>query len=360
MTFVSETSKRSRGGRFLRWAAAFVVLIGVASYAGVQYVTGGGSAPTSCTVRASKAPNGGGETASYELSPEQAANAATISAVGITRGMPERAVTIALATAIQESGLRNLPQGDRDSVGLFQQRPSAGWGTREQILDPVYASKQFYTRLAKVHGYGQLPLTVAAQRVQHSGFPGAYAKHEADASLLAAAFTGQAPAVLTCPGPVDREPGDPAKVRAALVEAFGPGVLPSKPKTAPAGSGTSGGGGTAVSGTAAVAASAPPDDGVADARTPDASAGELSVPVRALPGSGGGSHGEMAAAATEQRGWELAHWAVAQAGVLRLERVAYAGRVWSAQDAGAGWQRVDKSGNADDTSTSEVTIAFGQ
>ena len=108
-------------------------------------------------------------------------NAATITAVGTGRGMPERAVTIALATALQESGLRNIDHGDLDSLGLFQQRPSQGWGTAEQILDPDYAAGEFYKHLAKVHDYPRLPLTVAAQRVQRSGFPQAYAKHEPDA-----------------------------------------------------------------------------------------------------------------------------------------------------------------------------------
>lgn len=80
-------------------------------------------------------------------------------------------MTIALATALQESALRNIDYGDRDSLGLFQQRPSQGWGTPAQIMDPVYSAGVFYDRLAEVPGYSRLPLTVAAQRVQRSGFP---------------------------------------------------------------------------------------------------------------------------------------------------------------------------------------------
>lgn len=336
------------------------MLLAVASYVGVQYLTGGAGGPVKCTVRASGSGSGGaradgGDDGSFELTPEQASNAATISAVGISRGMPERAVTIALATALQESELRNLRTGDRDSVGLFQQRPSAGWGTSAHILDPVYASTQFYKHLAKIPGYSRLPLTVAAQEVQHSGFPQAYAKHEPDATLLAAAFTGLAPAVLTCPAPFDHAPGDPGKVRTALVRAFGPKVLPAatastagqdsaRRRTAP----------PAASGTAELSAS-----GVSGAGTAAAAAPVVSVPVRATPG--GGTHGEMASTTTQQRGWELAHWAVARAGALHIDRVAYGGRVWSAADAGAGWQRLaGKSGESDKSATSEVRITLAQ
>lgn len=177
-----------------------MVLLALAGYLAVQYLTGGTGAPR-CSVVSGK-----GDGASYEFSPEQAVNAATISAVGTSRGMPERAVAIALATALQESGLRNIRHGDRDSLGLFQQRPSQGWGTPRQIMDPAYASGIFYEHLAKVPGYSRLPLTVAAQRVQRSGFPQAYAKHEPDATLLAAALTGRAAATLTCQGRPDATP----------------------------------------------------------------------------------------------------------------------------------------------------------
>ncbi|MCX9192606.1 hypothetical protein C3Y87_14520 [Carbonactinospora thermoautotrophica] len=132
------------------------------------------------------------------LEPDQAANAATIAAVGIRRRLPERAVTIALATAMQESKLRNLLYGDRDSVGLFQQRPSQGWGTREEILDPVYAADAFYDALLQIPRYQRLPLTEAAQRVQRSATPYAYAKHEPAAAALAGALTGRNQQGLTC------------------------------------------------------------------------------------------------------------------------------------------------------------------
>ncbi|MEU2874105.1 C40 family peptidase [Streptomyces olivoreticuli] len=113
-----------------------------------------------------------------ELPAEQIPNAKTIVATGISLGVPEQGQVIALATAMQESRLRNLTYGDLDSLGLFQQRPSAGWGTAEQVRDPVYASTKFYKALLEVHGWQQMTVTQAAQAVQASGFPDAYAQWE--------------------------------------------------------------------------------------------------------------------------------------------------------------------------------------
>jgi hypothetical protein len=125
---------------------------------------------------------------SETVTAEQAANAATIAEVASARGLPDRAVVIALATARQESGLRNLDHGDRDSLGLFQQRPSQGWGTPEQVRDPVYAAGKFYERLVNVPNWQTGRLTEVAQTVQRSGFPEAYQKHEAIAVALTAAL----------------------------------------------------------------------------------------------------------------------------------------------------------------------------
>ena len=132
------------------------------------------------------------------LSVEQAENAALITAVSVNRGLPARAATIALATAFQESKLYNLDTGDRDSAGLFQQRPSQGWGTRAEVTNPVYAANAFYDALEKVDGYESLRVTVAAQEVQRSGYPEAYADHEADARVLASALTGNSPHAFSC------------------------------------------------------------------------------------------------------------------------------------------------------------------
>ncbi|MGH3789631.1 MAG: hypothetical protein ACRDQ9_02310 [Pseudonocardiaceae bacterium] len=119
-----------------------------------------------------------GAAVQFSLSGEQAENAATIAAIGIRLGMPDRAVTVTLATALQESGLRNVPVDDRDSAGLFQQRPSQSRGTRAQVLDPIAASTAFYQHLRAQPGWAQLSVTDAAQLVQRSAAPYAYAQWE--------------------------------------------------------------------------------------------------------------------------------------------------------------------------------------
>jgi cell wall-associated NlpC family hydrolase len=117
-------------------------------------------------------------------SSEQLANARVIAQVGRQMGASQRDIQIALMTAMQESGLRNLRYGDRDSQGLFQQRPSQGWGTVAQVTDPTYASRKFYEALLKDSRRDSRSLTQAAQRVQRSAFPDAYAKHEGSAAKL--------------------------------------------------------------------------------------------------------------------------------------------------------------------------------
>lgn len=146
---------------------------------------------------------------SYVISGTQASHAATIAAVGDELGLPGRAVTIALATALQESGLRNLPYGDRDSLGLFQQRPSQGWGTPEQVTDPRYAAAAFYTALAELPGWETQRLTEAAQAVQRSGFPDAYQQWEPQAQALTDALREPAAGLHCSTG----EPDDPRPVR---------------------------------------------------------------------------------------------------------------------------------------------------
>ena len=148
----------------------------------------------------------GGHTVEVDL--EQAENAALITAVAVERGMPARAASIALATAYQESKLYNIDYGDRDSVGLFQQRPSQGWGSVEQLTDPVYATNAFYDALQKVDGYDSMEITVAAQEVQRSGYPDAYADHEKDGRALASALTGNSRAALWCDVPGDADEAD--------------------------------------------------------------------------------------------------------------------------------------------------------
>ena len=156
------------------------------------------------------------------LEPDQAANATLIAAIGTRRGLPGRAVSIALATAYQESKIRNLPYGDRDSLGLFQQRPSQGWGTVAQIRDEYYSINRFYDALEKVDGYRTMRITEAAQQVQRSGFPEAYEPHAPDARALASSLTGYSPGgTFTCVVPQPKGHGTAASAEALLAKAYG-------------------------------------------------------------------------------------------------------------------------------------------
>lgn len=209
---------------------------------------------------------------SYELDPDQAANAALIAGLAVKRNLPPRAASIALATAIQESKLRNIEYGDRDSVGMFQQRPSQGWGTSEQLMDPVYATNAFYDVLIQVEGYENLAVTDAAQQVQRSAYPQAYADHEDEARAFASALTGQSSGALNC---VLRRPdavGDAQQVLDKLTTAFG---------------------------------------------ELQASASDHAVQVHAQGNTG----------------WAIAHWAVANAKALNITGVEYAGLTWSREQA---------------------------
>ena len=185
------------GHRTERGAAARIVLTGLAlllvvTAVGVGIYRGVGPFPDPEGCRAEVGD------VTVDLTTEQAENAATIAAIGVRRALPARAVSIALATAYQESKIVNLDHGDRDSLGLFQQRPSQGWGTEEQIQDVYYATNKFYDALQKIDGYQDLRITEAAQQVQRSGFPEAYEDHADDARALASALTGYSPEAFTC------------------------------------------------------------------------------------------------------------------------------------------------------------------
>jgi hypothetical protein len=288
----NKNKKRGRGCG-LRFAAGLIVLLAVAGYVAYRFENNKNPAAAGCTVTTD-----GDE---LSLDPDQASNAATIAAVATSRGLPERALTIALATSMQESQLQNLSHGDRDSLGLFQQRPSQGWGTAQQIEDPVYASNSFFDSLVKIQGYTRLPLTVAAQEVQRSGYPQAYAKHEADATMLSAALTGHDDGALSCTTggntaySAGGHLGDTAKVTARLNREFGKQVQPrndSSPRT---------------------------------------------VAVPSTPAGG------AAAGDGKRRGWELAQWAVANAHVLKVEQVTFEGARWQAAKSGKGWQKADSA-----------------
>ena len=154
------------------------------------------------------------------LDPDQAHYAALISGIAIKRGLKPRAASIALATAYQESGIRNLTYGHADSLGLFQQRPSAGWGTQAQIMDPWYSSASFYAALVKVKNWQTKDINDVAQAVQRSAYPEAYRRHVANARTLASSLTGETPASFSC---VVRspDPGDHAGMKSFLTRTFG-------------------------------------------------------------------------------------------------------------------------------------------
>ncbi|MDX6343941.1 MAG: hypothetical protein QOH87_4079 [Trebonia sp.] len=127
----------------------------------------------------------------------QAADAATVAGVAVREHLPSRALTVAYATAFQESKLENLTYGDRDSVGMFQQRPSEGWGTTAQLEDPAYAAQAFFGALVKVPSYTAIPVYAAAQAVQKSADGSAYQQYAQTGALLTADYT-TAPQAVTC------------------------------------------------------------------------------------------------------------------------------------------------------------------
>jgi murein DD-endopeptidase MepM/ murein hydrolase activator NlpD len=166
----------------------------------------------------------------------QVDNAAIIVAVGQQKQIPARGWVIAVATAMTESRLINTSTvTDHDSVGLFQQRPSAGWGTPTQLIDPVYTSTKFYTALLKIDGWEAMPLTRAAQAVQRSAYPDRYADFENDAEAVVAKVAGAA-TITDLPGASLADCGPPAvvssggwtrPVEAGIVSGFRTGSRPN-------------------------------------------------------------------------------------------------------------------------------------
>ena len=244
------------------------------------------------------------------MSPVQADNAALITAVSLRRTLPARAATIAIATALQESKLANVTYGDRDSIGLFQQRPSQGWGTAEQIMDPVYATGRFYDGLVAIAGYQQLPITNAAQQVQRSAFPEAYAQHEALARNWASALTGWSPGALTCNLHAPAGVGSPEAFTARVVRDLG--ELP-----------------------------------ISVAATTQQEPAPILVDARPL-GNGTGTVGDDI-----RGGWAFAQWAVAAGSGQRVTSVRVADRLWTR--ASSGWAPSTTAPLA--AGTVEVTVA---
>jgi hypothetical protein len=249
------------------------------------------------------------------LSPAQTGHAATIALVAVDRDLPARAASVGIATAMQESKLRNLRYGDRDSLGLFQQRPSQGWGTREQVLDPVYAANAFYDVLDKVEGFQNLPITEAAQRVQRSAFPSAYANHEPQARAFASALSGYSAATLHC---VLRPPAP------LPTERPGASGLTARAR--------------------AVAGAARRETGH---RTVEAASGDGTAVRFRIRGS-----------EPRRKGWSLAQWAVARADGLNIVEVTTDGRRWQRARPGARWER--GSGAPVPAGTVLVRVARGE
>lgn len=180
-------------GRALKYVVVVGAVCAVATVGvvvGLNRLAGSGPVTERCTAVL--------EDTNWYLSPDQADNAALVAGTAVARGLPARAATIGLATALQESKLINIDYGDRDSVGLFQQRPSQGWGTVDEILDPAYSTNAFYDVLIEVEGYEDMEVTDAAQTVQRSAYPDAYAQHETRSRAWASALTGNSPAALSC------------------------------------------------------------------------------------------------------------------------------------------------------------------
>src|ERR1700683_503701 len=190
-----------------------LALIGYRVYGSFQHTTIPVAAPPGCQA-------GTGATA-ISMDTDQAAIAATIAGVAARHKLPEQAVTIAYATAIQESQLHNLGYGDRDSVGVFQQRPSQGWGTKAELENPVYATTKFFAALVKVPGYATMPVDDAAQAVQHSGDGSAYEQWASVAAQLAGYCTGASPHGVSCWYVPPARPSL-ASVGRSLTETFGP------------------------------------------------------------------------------------------------------------------------------------------
>ena len=196
--------------------AGFLVVVMAAGLLVVgQFVGGGedGEEATTCEAGTGAPPSADVPQTSAELDAVQRQTAATI--IGVAKGMaiPPRGWVVALATAMQESQMGTVGMDvavDHDSLGVFQQRPSQGWGSPEQVRDPVYATRTFLERLLTVPGWDTMPVTRAAQIVQRSAFPNAYAKWESLANSLVTDLAGVTGAIQECVPAAQAGPGPAA------------------------------------------------------------------------------------------------------------------------------------------------------
>jgi hypothetical protein len=270
--------------------AALVLVLAAAGY-----LIERGSRPASPPAAAPGCQAGtGGQAISLDTS--QAGIAATIAGVAARHRLPRQAVIIAYAAALQESQLQNLDYGDRDSVGVFQQRPSQGWGTTSEIENPIYATTRFFDALVRVRGYTRMPVDAAAQAVQHSADGDAYEQWATVAAQLAGYFTGSSPHGVSCwytPPPQ----ADLAEAVRSLSETFGP----------------------------------PGREAVVVGITTDRSAQK---------------DGSVAVVHAQQdMAWAVAGWLVANAQAYGISEVRYAGYEWQAADGSMGWQQGSAKNN---------------
>jgi hypothetical protein len=277
--------RRRRGRRkgiaiFTVCAVALLGVAGYFAYSAYQRVTPF-LTPAGCLA--------GFGTGAVSLDPQQASIAATIAGVAASEQLPPRAVTIAYATAMQESKMHNLSYGDLDSVGVFQQRPSEGWGTTSQLEDPVYATYKFFGALTHVRGYLEIPVDQAAQAVQHSADGSAYSQYDLMATSLTSAFTGQSPHAVWCwPGPGPQPQPNLGAVGTALAASYG-----------------------------APAAGRP-----VTSLTMSHSAKSTTLDVRVQPAEA----------------WAVASWLVTHANAYGISDVHYGGYQWTAPAGTKGWQ----------------------
>ena len=266
--------RNRRTGRLTLVLLAAAVALGAGVYVAFRHVPAI-LGETGCTAGTGRA--------AVALDAEQAQIAATIAGVAHHRGMPPRALTVAYATAMQETHLHDPDYGDLDSVGVFQQRPSQGWGPASKLIDPVYASTRFFRALAQIPGYRQMPVYKAAQAVQHSADGYAYQQYQDLAAHLTTAFTG-APRAVWCWPAAGKGRAQLAPARRAIVKAFGP-----------------------------------------------------------LPASRSGARGDapslLVRAPQPSLGWAVAAWLVTHAGKYRLHDVRYAGFRWPAPAGHTGWAK---------------------
>ncbi len=280
-----------------------LVVAGYAIYTGFKHVITPAAPAPGCQA--------GTGVQAITLDTEQAAIAATIAGVAARHRLPRQAVTIALAAALQESKLHNLDYGDRDSVGIFQQRPSEGWGPATSLEDPVYATTKFFAALTRVRGYARMPVSQAAQDVQHSADGAAYGQWADVAGQLAGDFTGQSPHDVSCWYTPPGQANLAGAVR-QMAQTFGP-------------------------------------------------QGRKAVVVRITTDRSGQKNKGSTAVLHVRRAaaWTVASWLVADAQAYGLSEVRYAGYVWKAANGSMGWQRAPNPTSPSGNSASQGGIVAG-